>query len=171
MGMKALIQRTIEILKKRVKENLDTINQNQSEIRQLLTQPLSAERTYYIEKHYDINKVLLSENNDFISLQVTLLNFIEKYRDFPILDEDEPPEMKPEFFMDDHELFELTVQDKLAFNITHPKFEDEEFFQKLLGYYSELEAYEKCNALLKTKERILPQPPFPAELKQMKSKK
>ncbi len=30
--MKALLQRTIEILKKRVKENLDTINQNQSEI-------------------------------------------------------------------------------------------------------------------------------------------
>ncbi len=168
--MKALIQRTIEILKKRVKENLDTINQNQSEIRQLLTQPLSAERTYYIDKHYDINKVLLSENNDFINLQVTLLNFMEKYRDFPILDEEELPEMKPEFFMDDQELFELTIQDKLAFNITHPKFDDEEFFQRLLSYYSTLEAYEKCNTLLKTKERILPSP-FPAELKQkMKSK-
>jgi hypothetical protein len=154
--MKALLQRTIEILKKRVKENLDTINQNQSEIRQLLTQPLSAERTYYIEKHYDINKVLLSENNDFINLQVTLLNFMEKYKDFPILEDDELPEISPEILMDDVELFELTIQGKLAFNITHPKFEDEEFFQKLLGYYSTHEAYEKCNALLKTKERTSP---------------
>ena len=154
--MKALLQRTIEILKKRVKENLDTINQNQSEIRQLLTQPLSAERTYYIEKHYDINKVLLSENNDFINLQVTLLNFMEKYKDFPIIEDDELTEMSPELYMDDHELFELTIQGKLIFNITHPKFEDEEFFQKLLAYYSALEAYEKCNTLLKTKERILP---------------
>jgi len=151
--MKALLQRTIEILKKRVKENLDTINQNQSEIRQLLTQPLSAERTYYIEKHYDINKVLLNENNDFISLQVTLLNFMEKYKDFPILDDDELPELSPELYMDEHELFELTIQGKLAFNITHPKFEDEKFFQKLLSYYSALEAYEKCNSLLKTKEK------------------
>ncbi len=170
--MKALLQRTIEILKKRVKENLDTINQNQSEIRQLLTQPLSAERTYFIEKHYDINKVLLSENNDFINLQVTLLNFMEKYRDFPILDEDELPDMKPEFYMDDQELFELTVEDKLAFNITHPKFEDEEFFQKLLSYYSTLEAYEKCNALLKTKERMLPPESYDRGIdKQIKTKR
>ncbi len=125
----------------------------------MLTQPLSAERTYYIEKHYDINKVLLSENNDFINLQVTLLNFMEKYKDFPILEDEELPELNPELYMDDHELFELTIQGKLAFNITHPKFEDEEFFQKLLSYYSALEAYEKCNALLKTKERIfLPEP-------------
>ncbi len=159
--MKALLQRTIDILKKRVKENLDTINQNQSEIRQLLTQPLSAERTYYIEKHYDINKVLLSENNDFINLQVTLVNFMEKYKDFPILEEEELPDLSPDLFMDDHELFELTIQGKLVFNITHPKFEDEEFFQKLLSYYSTLEAYEKCNSLLKTKEKILPPDSIP----------
>jgi len=165
--MKALLQRTIEILKKRVKENLDTINQNQSEIRQLLTQPLSAERTYYIEKHYDINKVLLSENNDFINLQVTLLNFMEKYKDFPILEEEELPELNSELFMDDHELFELTIQGRLAFNIAHPKFEDEEFFQKLLSYYSTAEAYEKCNALLKTKEKTSPpSPTFGGEKKQ-----
>jgi hypothetical protein len=157
--MKALLQRTIDILKKRVKENLDTINQNQSEIRQLLTQPLSAERTYYIEKHYDINKVLLSENNDFINLQVTLLNFMEKYKDFPILDEEELPDLNPDLFLDDHELFELTIQGKLVFNITHPKFDDEEFFQKLLSYYSSLEAYEKCNSLLKTKEKTSPPAP------------
>jgi hypothetical protein len=168
--MKALLQRTIEILKKRVKENLDTINQNQSEIRQLLTQPLSAERTYYIEKHYDINKVLLSENNDFISLQVTLLNFMEKYKDFPILEDEELPEMSTELFLDDHELFELTIQGKLAFNITHPKFEDEEFFHKLLGYYSALEAYEKCNALLKTKDRTSPPASFPKGEKEERRK-
>jgi len=168
--MKALLQRTIEILKKRVKENLDTINQNQSEIRQLLTQPLSAERTYYIEKHYDINKVLLNENNDFINLQVTLLNFMEKYKDFPIIEEDELPELSPELYMDEHELFELTIQGKLAFNITHPKFEDEDFFQKLLTYYSALEAYEKCNTLLKTKERILPPDQAPRGEKEQKHK-
>jgi hypothetical protein len=150
--MKALLQQTIELLKKRVKENLDTINQNQTEIRQLLMQPLSPERTYYIEKHYDINKVLLNENNDFISLQVTLLNFMEKYKDFPILEDEEAPVLNPGQFMDEHELFELTIQGKLDFNLSHPKFEDEKFFKKLLSYYAALEAYEKCNSLLKTKQ-------------------
>jgi hypothetical protein len=152
--MKALIKRTIELLKKRVKENLGTINHNQAEIRQLLNQPLSAERTYHIEKHYDINKALLNENNDFINLRVALLNFIEKYKDSPILDEEELPELTPELFLDDHELFELTIQGKLTFDLSHPKFEDAEFFDKLLRYFSAAEAYEKCNALLKTKNQI-----------------
>jgi hypothetical protein len=151
--MKALIQRTIELLKKRVKENLDTINHNQAEIRQLLSQPLSAERTYHIGKHYDINKVLLNENNDFINLRVSLLNFIEKYKDSPILEDEELPELTPELYLDDQELFELTIQGKLNFDMSHPKFEDTEFFEKLIGYFSAVEAYEKCNALLKLKKQ------------------
>ena len=151
--MKALIQRTIELLKKRVKENLDTINHNQAEIRQLLSQPLSAERTYHIGKHYDINKVLLNENNDFINLRVSLLNFIEKYKDSPILEDEELPELTPELYLDDQELFELTIQGKLNFDMSHPKFEDAEFFEKLIGYFSAVEAYEKCNALLKLKKQ------------------
>lgn len=150
--MKALILRTIELLKKRVKDNLDTINYNQAEIRQLLNQPLSAERTYHIEKHYDINKGLINENNDFINLRVSLLNFMEKYKDSPILDEEEITDLTPELFLDDHELFELTIQGKMIYNISHPKFDDAEFFDKLLRYYSAIEAYEKCNMLLKLKK-------------------
>jgi hypothetical protein len=150
--MKALIQRTIELLKKRVKDNLDMINNNQAEIRQLLSQPLSAERTYHIEKHYDINKVLLHENNDLINLRVSLLNFLEKYKDSAVLDEEELPELTPENYLDEHELFEMTIQGKLTFDLSHPKFEDIEFFDKLLRYYSAVEAYEKCNALLKLKK-------------------
>jgi hypothetical protein len=149
--MKELIHRTIELLKKKVKENLDTINHNQAEIRQLLSQPLSAERTYHIGKHYDVNKVLINENNDFINLRVSLLNFIEKYKDSPIMEDEELPELTPEAYMDDHELFELTIQGKMAFDLRHPKFGDPEFFDKLLSYFSAAEAYEKCFDLLKKK--------------------
>ena len=59
--MKALIQRTIDLLKKRVKENLAAINQNQTRLNEMLNQPISAERTYYIEKNYALNKALLAE--------------------------------------------------------------------------------------------------------------
>jgi len=149
--MRALLQRTIELLKKRVKQNLETINHNQSEIRQLLNQPLSAERTYYIEKHYDINKVLLSENNDFINLQLALLNFLDKYKDSPILEDDDIPEVNPEEYLDDNELFDLTIQGKLNFDLSHPRFSDEMFFSKLISYYTATEDYEKCDALIKLK--------------------
>ena len=150
--MKALLQRTIELLKRRVKENLDAINHNQAEIRQLLNQPLSAERTYYIEKHYDLNKSLMTENNDFINLQLTLMNFLDKYRDAPGMDENDAMENPLDLPPDDEILFELTVNGELLFDNNHPKFGDEAFFRKLLQFYSAMEAYEKCSALLNQKK-------------------
>jgi hypothetical protein len=149
--MKALLQQIIELLRKRVKENLDTINHNQGEIKQLLNEPVSAERTYHIEKHYDVNKFLLSENNDFINLQITLINFLDKYKDSPIMEEEEHLPIITTQSLDDYELFEMTIQEKLSFDLSHPKFDDPEFFRKLVNYYASLEAYEKCDALLKLK--------------------
>ncbi len=152
--MKALIQRTIDLLKKKVKENLEIINKNQARINEMIRQPASAERTYHIEKSYAVNKALLTENNDFISLQLALLNFLEKYKDSANLrDEEEVEEITPESMLNDDELFELTVQGKMKFDFAHPKFNDELFFNKLLSYYAAIEAYEKCNSLLTLKKK------------------
>jgi hypothetical protein len=151
--MKALIQRTIDLLKKRVKDNLEIINKNQTKINEIIKQPASAERTYMIEKSYAVNKSLLSENNDFISLQLALLNFMEKYKDSPTLNDEETTEINPASILDDDELFDLTVQGKLKFEFGHPKFNDEFFFNKLLSYFAAIEAYEKCNTLLSLKKK------------------
>lgn len=152
--MRNILQHSIELLKKRVKENLETINHNQSEIRQLLKQPLSPERTYYIDKHYDINKVLLNENNDFINLQLTLLNFLDKYKDSPIMEDDGSVPQEDVSVLDDNTLFEMTIQGKLNFDLSHPRFSDEGFFRKLLSYYAATEAYEQCETLMKLKGRL-----------------
>jgi hypothetical protein len=155
--MKALIQRTIDLLKKKVKDNLEVINKNQAKINEMIRQPASAERTYHIEKSYALNKALLTENNDFISLQLALLNFMEKYKDSATLkDEGELEEINPATVLDDDELFELTVQGKLKFENGHPKFNDEFFFNKLLSYFASIEAYEKCNSLLSLKKNDQP---------------
>ena len=153
--MKALIQRTIDLLKKKVKENLETINKNQTRLNEMLNQPVSAERTFHIEKSYTANKALLSENNDFISLQLSLVNFLEKYKDKLINkeEEEEITESNAVSFLDDEELFDLTIQGKIGFEYGHPKFEDDDFFNKLLSYYAAQEAYEKCNALLSLKKK------------------
>ena len=150
--MKTLIHRTIELLKQRIKENLDKINHNQAEIRELLSQPLSVERTDCINKNYALNKNLLTENNDLINLHRSLLNFLEKYKDSTTIEEIELPALTPESFLDENELFELTIKGKLAFDLRHPKFEDEKFFNKLLSYFSTVEAYEKCTALMNLKK-------------------
>jgi hypothetical protein len=152
--MKALIQRTIDILKKKVKDNLEIINKNQTRINEMIRQPASAERTYHIEKSYAVNKALLTENNDFISLQLALLNFMEKYKDSATMkDDEELSGTNPVSLLDEDELFDLTVQGKLAFENGHPRFHDELFFNKLLSYFATLEAYEKCNSLLRLKKQ------------------
>jgi hypothetical protein len=154
--MKALIQQTIDLLKKKVKENLDLINKNQTRLNEMLNQPFSTERTYQIEKNYSANKALLTENNDLISLQLTLVNFLEKHKDSLTRweeDGDALPDPDMASYMDDEELFELTIQGKLGFESGHPKYEDEAFFNKLLSYYASIEAYEKCNTMLSLKRK------------------
>ena len=80
-----LIQKTISLLKLKVKSNLELINKNQVKIKEILKEPNSSKRTTSFEEHYETNKSLLAENNDFINIQLTLINFLEKYKDSLIL--------------------------------------------------------------------------------------
>jgi hypothetical protein len=93
----------------------------------------------------------MTENNDFINLQITLLNFLDKYKDAPGLDEEENMEY-PDTGLDENVLFEMTVSGKLIYDLGHPKFGDDDFFNRLLQYYTTMEAYEKCIALLNLKK-------------------
>jgi hypothetical protein len=153
--MKDLIQKTIDLIKKKVKENLEVINKNQTKLNEILNQPYSSERTYMIEKNYSANKTLLAENNDLISLQINLVNFIEKHKEsLAVWQQDtEASELEIASYLDDDELFDLTIQGKLGFGKGHPKFSDEIFFKKLLSYYASIEAYEKCNAIMDLKRK------------------
>ncbi len=148
--MKDLIQKTISILKLHIKNNLEVINQNQTKIKQILKQPASSERSVNFEKHYEVNKNLLSKNNDFINVQLTLINFLEKYKDSDIMKESEPA-VDLSSIEDEGEIFNLTVTGKLPFDSKHPNFNDKCFFEKLLCHYQDKEEYEKCHQLLNTK--------------------
>lgn len=145
--MTELIQKIIALLKLRVKSNLELINKNQVKIKEILKEPNSFKRTTLFEEHYETNKCLLAENNDFISVQLTLINFLEKYKD-SLISEDNPPVIEIESFKSEKELFDLTVKGVVAFDEKHPKYGNELFFKKLLHYYQEIEAYEKCQALI-----------------------
>ncbi len=149
--MKELIQKTIALLKLRVKNNLELINKNQVRIKEILKEPNSSRRTTKFEEHYETNKNLLAENNDFISVQLTLINFLEKYKDSEIL-KDNTPILEIESVKSEKELFDLTVNGDIAFNKEHPKYSNEIFFKRLLKYYQDIEAYEKCQALINLKK-------------------
>lgn len=123
---------------------------NQTKLNEILNQPFSSERTYLIEKNYETNKSLLAENNDLINLQMNLGSFLEKYRDSLEKWANESGETDQEIapYLDDDELFNMTIKGKISYGKDHPKFGDDAFFNKLLSYYASIEAYEICNSIL-----------------------
>lgn len=148
--MKTMIKNTIETLREKVKENLMQIQNNQKEIRELLKQPVSSKRTELLETKYTINKSLLAENNDFINIQLTLTNFVEKYEKAGFLSEENNE--KPAFHNED-ECFEHTINGYLMYDSSHPYYSNDQFFNRLIEYYKQLEDYEKCSQLVNTKKQ------------------
>lgn len=148
--MKAMIRKTIDMLRERVKENLTQIQNNQKGIRDLLKQQVSEKRTELLEEKYAINKGLLAENNDFINVQLTLTNFLEKYEDTILLADSDS---NAPVYKDVNECFEHTVNGFLMFDHAHPYYNDEKFFNRLINYFQQLEDYERCSELVNTKKQ------------------
>jgi len=145
-----MIRKTIDMLRERVKENLTQIQNNQKGIRDLLKQQVSEKRTELLEGKYAINKALLAENNDFINVQLTLTNFLEKYEDTILLAESDN---NVPVYKDVDECFEHTVNGFLMYDPSHPYYNDEKFFNRLIHYFQQLEDYERCSELVNTKKQ------------------
>lgn len=149
--MKELIYKTIDVLKDKVRVNLLEIQNNQKEIRNLLKEPVSVDRSEKLEEKYALNKLLLAENNDFINVQLTLSNFIEKYHQSDIFEQKDNSSMAQQRSAND--IFELTVRGDLNFDTQHPFYHDEQFYNRLLEYFQNREDYEKCQMLVKTRHK------------------
>jgi hypothetical protein len=147
--MRNTIRNTIDMLKEKVKANLKEIQNNQKEIRVILKQPASLDRSVELEEKYAMNKVLLAENNDFINVQLTLSNFLDKYSHTDILENEMVT--VPVQFRNENECFDLTVNGRLVFNQSHPFYNDDNFYGKLLQHYQKVEDYEACSELVKAK--------------------
>jgi hypothetical protein len=172
------IETTITLLRERVTDNLRQINENQVFIRQILQEPLSDHRTKRFEQFYGKNKILLKENQDLISLQITLVNFLEKYRKVlgvpelslgesakketpgkmerpanPGIHEAEKKSNGLEMVTDAKDtLFEKTIAGVLQWNRYHPMFSNQNFYDRLMEYYLSVENYEACALISRTRE-------------------
>ncbi|MDA3781483.1 MAG: hypothetical protein PF487_14845 [Bacteroidales bacterium] len=77
--MKEQLRKTVELLKKQVKVNLEIIHKNEKLVKAMLNEPVSDGRSIRLENKYNINKVMLSENAEAIKLQLSIVKFLEKY--------------------------------------------------------------------------------------------
>jgi uncharacterized protein YjgD (DUF1641 family) len=152
--MRELIQRTIDVLKIRVKKNLELISANQKLIKQLIDEPKNIKRSTEFERYYDANKKMLQENNDYINIQLTLINFIEKYKGTAVIEESMPI-VDIYSITDEGEVFELTLKGIVTFDEKHPRFHDTNFIDRLITHFKTIEEYEKCQELKELKSKLV----------------
>ena len=162
--MKEHLKKTIEFLKKRVQHNLKIIHANEKNVRNILQEPVSSSRSERLEEKFNINKRMLEENNDSIKIQLSIIRFLDKFsnelEDYikkleteneknniaqNIIEEKNDSDVE-NLSRDDY--FELTINNSIEFDQKHPFFDDEEFFNQLLEYYSNIENYEMCSKLI-----------------------
>ncbi len=143
--MKDDLRKTLEVLREKVKQNLEIIHGNEADVRKLLKdEPVSSMRSDKLSIKFNINKKMLEENHESINLQLSIIKFMEKVQPVTV---SEPVENE-----DPNYCFELTVTGNMAYNEKHPYFNDDAFFCRLMDYYMAKEDYEKCANLQNTRK-------------------
>jgi hypothetical protein len=155
--MKETLQQTVESIRKHVLKNLELIKTNENHIREVLNWPVSADRTNELNQSYQHSKNLLTENNDFINLQVSIINFLNKYKEK--IEKEESVQIsvvgkaaKTLGVISREDCFQLTIENDISFDTSHPFYNDSAFLNDLLEYYQNIENYEMCASLLLQKK-------------------
>jgi hypothetical protein len=147
-----LLKQAIEALKARVNSNLEEIRNNETLFRKLFSEGKMKDCTDDMNKILENNKKLLSENSDFINVQLSLIKFFEKYKFQEVFKETGVEETITNTDVQEPvDYFKMTVSGKLPYNIEHPMYDDVAFFSNLMNYYESHENYEKCAEILQEK--------------------
>lgn len=149
--MKDQLKIVLESLRKEVKKNLQSINQNRQTIGLLKESESQGNETkIQVEALYSANKTLLLLNDANLKLQNAINHFISNHQNVLNSNKDKMkiPVPKRDGKID---FFQLTVNGEIPFNEYHPKFNDEKFIQQLLDYYIKNEEYEECSNIQRLK--------------------
>ncbi len=151
--MKEFLNQTLNFLKERVQNNLTMIHKNEKIVREILKEPVSSSRSEKLNERYAINKRFLEENNDSIKLQLSIIQFLDKYRNqfddsINNLEESSSEDQEKIVEMTSDDYFYLTINNGIEYNEKHPYFNDNHFFNNLLEYYTNEEKYEVCSKLI-----------------------
>jgi hypothetical protein len=143
------MRQTIEVLKNRVALNLEGIKKNEIRFKQILNEGKAVENADELSALLENNKVLLSENFDYINVQLSMLKFLGRYKSAngqkTSLSQKEIEELHQSM-----DIFRYTINGKLPFNAHHPMLFDENFCARLMNHYSEIVDSHKRIETLKT---------------------
>jgi hypothetical protein len=149
--MNKLIHKLLGVLKEHVNQNNLDIKSNQEDIDKLLSDPSSQHLKSDLDNKYLFSRQLLSENSDFVNMQLELKEFLEKYRHL-FTDDSSDVIMNESGQNEKQEIFSQTINGKLKFDSSHPHYNNSRFIDELLKYYELHENYEMCDKLLKIRK-------------------
>jgi len=149
--MNKLIHKLLSFLKEHINQNNREIQVNQEEIDKLLSDISLNTRKKDLDSKQDLNRQLLSENSDFLKIQLELSEFMEKYKYlFPGYSVENQRNSIEEDYS--RKLFAQTVNGRIKYDASHPQYHSPIFFTELLKYYEIHEDYEMCAKLLEQRK-------------------
>jgi len=131
------LKRALAFVTEKIKENVAIIKDNCARMKERNTQ---AENGLDVEKtvdYFSLNNELLQENKDLLKIQAELSSYMVKYSS-----KEERRELSK------NDIFKMTIQNEIGINEDHPLINDQDFLEKLLRYFQEVEQYEKCSVIL-----------------------
>lgn len=142
-----LMKQAIDVLKSRISANLEEIRHNESRFRKIMSSGDLDENSVHMNSILELNKQLLSQNFDFLNLQLSLLKFLEKYpkhhNDLNNLSLEEVDKVHETL-----DMFFYTTQGSLPFNTFHPFVYDEYFWGELMNHYESKEKPEEAKKVV-----------------------
>lgn len=126
-----------DYLKSVVDYNTSMIQSNIKELNDIKKITDRKIRQEEFENKLNHNRELMSKNYELMNLYRMLDNYL-----IYNLNKDE---------IENIDFFNLTINDVIVFDKTHPYFNDEVFYHKLFDYYKSVENYKKCEYLKKLK--------------------
>ena len=170
--MKEHLKKAIELLKNRVHYNLERIHENERKVRNILQEPVSSDRSGLLEEKFNINKKMLEENNESINIQLGIIKFLGQFDnqldgqldDFGLALKSEETNTvhekkvkqdnaeKETLSKDDY--FELIINKSIDFDDSNPYFNDKEFGNQLIEYFTDIEDYEMCSKLIVNHKKL-----------------
>jgi hypothetical protein len=149
--MKELFKKILDEMKVKVMTNLEQAKEQESDIRKLLSSPETFEKAFNMQKKFERTREILSENHDYLELQMKIVKLIDKYRNTGFMNTPFTPSPEKKVDID---YFTETIDGRMIFNEYHPYYLDEIFINDLISYFLAKENYKECQRLIELKNKI-----------------
>jgi len=148
----------LKLLQNKTRNNTALIKENGNLIQSVLKgETQLANGRFNVAEIQAKNSELIKENSEYLRLHNQLLNFMkgvcaeeEKTNAMELevaVEKNNTKKEKGSIFTVD-EYFDQTISGLIEYNKRHPYFNSEDFRNRLINYYTQIEAYEKCAFLV-----------------------